>query len=169
MFGLVWFGLDFDRCTRFGLSGWLVDGVSAMKRIFFIPNGERKLRHAIFPLSQQVWVRARERYPARSAAYTLWPRVVMVLRRGLARTPRAIHPLVHTCWSSLHVHRGRNKEHSRACAKGAPYYSSVVSPPPLRLNTTTRNRNDLPLLLFHSWYMPNSGKERARARERETQ
>jgi len=89
----------------------------------------------------------------------LYGRVVMVLRRGPARTPRAIHPLVHTCWSSLHVHRRRNKEHSRACAKGAPYYSPIVSPPPRHHNTTTRNRNDLPLLL-HSWNKPNTDGER---------
>lgn len=54
-------------------------------------------------------------------------RGVQLLRRGPARTPRAaVHPLQHTCWRSLHVRRSRNKEHSRACAKGAPY--SILRP-----------------------------------------
>lgn len=35
--------------------------------------------------------------------------------------------LLHTCWSSLHVQHRPNKEHSRACAKGAPYIIPMPS------------------------------------------
>jgi len=103
-------------------------------------------------------VRARERYPARSAAYTLWPRCYGIATRTSAHAPH--HPP--SCTHVL-VFAPRapptNKENSRACAKGAPYYSSVVSPPPRHHNTTTRYRNDLPLLLY-SWCKLNSDRER---------
>lgn len=71
------------------------DGVSAAERFFLLytypPNAERR-KHAIFPLSQQVRVRARERYSARSLgrAYTLWPRCYGIATRTSAHAPR--HP-----------------------------------------------------------------------------
>jgi len=80
-----------------------------MKRFFFILNGERKLKYAIFPLSQQVWVRARERYPARSAAYTLWPRCYGIATRTSAHAPR--HPPSYTrasLRSTCNVDRTKN-------------------------------------------------------------
>lgn len=62
----------------------------------------------------------------------LYGRVVMVLRRGPARTPRTIHPLVHTCWSSLHVHRRRTKKIPGRAQKGP-----LIIPPSCHLRPAT--------------------------------
>lgn len=89
----------------------------------FAPNasskrklGERKKRgkNAIFPLSHQVRVRVR-------ISRVLYGRVVMRYCDADQRARPAPSTLLHTCWSSLHVQCRPNKEHSRACAKGAPY------------------------------------------------
>jgi len=103
-------------------------------------------------------VRARERYPARSAAYTLWPRCYGIATRTSAHAPRHPPSCTHVLVFAPRALLTEQRTFPGVRKRGPLLFLRRVTsaPPPY---TTTRYRNDLPLLLY-SWYKLNSDRER---------
>lgn len=132
-------GFFFQICFSIVLVLAAVTSISAPNASSKSKLGEKRGKNAIFPLSHQMWVRAR----AFSLGRVLYGRVVMVLRRGPARTPRAFHPLTHVLVFAPRAATTEQRTFPGVRKRGPLRYSNVMLPPPVPTTRATRFRNDL--------------------------